>query len=97
MAENNSLLLLDYVGENNNIALITLNRQKALNALNDKLLDQLSITLNSLKKKKNVRAVIIYAEGKSWSAGVDLKWTASLGWRVMTAIKKGQKVFSQIE
>ena len=97
MAENNSLLLLDYVGENNNIALITLNRQKALNAFNDKLLDQLSITLNSLKKKKNVRAVIIYAEGKSWSAGVDLKWTASLGWRVMTAIKKGQKVFSQIE
>lgn len=97
MAENNSLLLLDYVGENNNIALITLNRQKALNAFNDKLLNQLSITLKSLKKKKDVRAVIIYAEGKSWSAGVDLKWTASLGWRVMTAIRKGQKVSSQIE
>ncbi|OLS31877.1 MAG: 3-hydroxypropionyl-coenzyme A dehydratase [Candidatus Heimdallarchaeota archaeon AB_125] len=97
MTDDNSILLLDFVGENNNIALITLNRQKALNAFNDKLLDKLSVVLKSLKGNKNLRAVIIFAEGKSWSAGVDLKWTASLGWRVMKAIKKGQKVFSQIE
>ena len=96
MAENNSILLLDYVGEKSNIALITFNRQKALNAFNDKMLDGLSSLLKSLKENKTVRAIILYAEGKSWSAGVDLKWTASLGWRVMTVIRKGQKVFSQI-
>ncbi|MCK5159508.1 MAG: enoyl-CoA hydratase/isomerase family protein, partial [Candidatus Heimdallarchaeota archaeon] len=97
MIEKNSLLQLDYVGENNNIVLITLNRQKVLNALNGKMLNELSNLFKSLKEKKDVRVVIIYAEGKSWSAGADLKWTASLGWRVMRAIKKGQKVFSQIE
>ncbi len=97
MTEDNSIILLDFVGEKNNIALITLNRQKALNAFNDKMLDELSSILKSLRGKKNLRAAIIYAEGKSWSAGVDLKWTVSLGWRVMTAIRKGQKTFSQIE
>ncbi|MCK5409941.1 MAG: enoyl-CoA hydratase/isomerase family protein, partial [Candidatus Heimdallarchaeota archaeon] len=81
----------------NNIALITLNRQKALNAFNGKMLDGLSSILKSLSGNKKIRAVIIYAEGKSWSAGVDLKWSESLGWRVMKAIRKGQKVFSQIE
>ena len=97
MTKNNSIILLDFVGENNNIALITLNRQKSLNAFNDKMLDELSNILSTLKEKQDMRVIIIYAEGKSWSAGVDLKWTASLGWRVMKAIKKGQRVFSQIE
>ncbi|MHA1952917.1 MAG: enoyl-CoA hydratase/isomerase family protein [Candidatus Heimdallarchaeaceae archaeon] len=97
MAEDESLVLVDKVGKKENIALITLNRQKVLNSLNESMLKQLEKTFKTLKNDKTVRAVIIYAEGKSWSAGVDLKWAASLGWRIMKAIKMGQKVFSKIE
>jgi len=97
MAENEPLLLTETLGENNNILLITLNRQKKLNALSKDLLDLLDVTFRSLKKNPNIRSVIIYSEGKSWCAGVDLKWASSLGWRIMSAIKKGQKVFARIE
>jgi len=97
MAEDESLVLVDKVGRNKNIALITLNRQKSLNSLNESMLNQLRKTFKALKDDKNVRAIIIYAEGKSWCAGVDLKWASSLGWRIIKAIKMGQKVFAQIE
>jgi enoyl-CoA hydratase/carnithine racemase len=97
MTVDKSLLLVEYVGKKNNIALITLNRQEALNAFNDQMLDELSTILKTLKVNTNIRVVIIYAEGKSWSAGVDLKWVQSLGVRIMKAIRKGQNVFTQIE
>ncbi|NPD89051.1 MAG: hypothetical protein HGN29_10010 [Asgard group archaeon] len=97
MAEEESLVFVDKVGKKEDIALITLNRQKVLNSLNESMLNQLEKTFKILRNDKMVRAVIIYAEGKSWSAGVDLKWAASLGWRIMKAIKMGQKVFAKIE
>ncbi len=97
MVENDPLILIEKVGENNNIALITLNRQSKLNAFNDDMLNQLQKNFKSLKKDSTVRAIIIFAEGKSWCAGVDLKWTANLGWRFIKAIKKGQKTFAIIE
>ena len=97
MIDDESLVLIDEVGKNKNIVLITLNRQKALNSLNEIMLTRLERAFKNLRNDKTVRAVIIYAEGKSWSAGVDLKWAASLGWRIMKAIRMGQKVFTQIE
>jgi enoyl-CoA hydratase len=97
MAEDEPLVLVNKVGKKENIALITLNRQKALNSLNESMLNKIENIFKTLRNDKTVRAVIIYAEGKSWSAGVDLKWAASLGWRIMKAIKMGQKVFSKIE
>ncbi len=97
MVKDESLILVEKVGKKRNIALITLNRHKALNSLNESMLNQLEKTFKNMKLDKTIRAIIIYAEGKSWSAGVDLKWAASLGWRIMKAIRMGQKVFSQIE
>ena len=97
MVENEPLLIVETVGENKNILLITLNRQEKLNALNKDVLDLFDTTFKSLQEDKNIRAVIIYSEGKSWCAGVDLKWASSLGLRIMKAIKKGQRVFARIE
>ncbi|MCE7742708.1 MAG: enoyl-CoA hydratase/isomerase family protein [Candidatus Heimdallarchaeota archaeon] len=97
MVEDEPLLIVETVGEKSNILLITLNRQKKLNALNKDMLDLLNKTFKSLQDNPNIRAVIIYSEGKSWSAGVDLKWASSLGWKFILAIKKGQKVFARIE
>jgi len=91
------LVLVEKIGKNNTVALITLNRQKKLNALNNEMLDQLQKNFNILKNDSSVRAIIIYAEGKSWCAGVDLKWAANLGWKFIIAIRKGQKIFARIE
>jgi len=97
MAEDEPLMLVEKVGENKNIALITLNRQKKLNALNDEMLNLLQRKFKSLKKDSSIRAVILFAEGKSWCAGLDLKWIMKLNWRFVKAIRKGQKTFSMIE
>jgi enoyl-CoA hydratase len=70
MTEKN-LLLYD---EKNGIARITLNRPKALNALNADMLEQLSEILETLKQDDKVRGIIITGAGdKSFSAGADIE------------------------
>jgi enoyl-CoA hydratase/carnithine racemase len=97
MIKSEPLILVEKVGSNSNIALITLNRQDKLNALSDELLYQLEKAFRSLKKDSDVRVVIIYSEGKSWSVGVDLRWISALGIRFMKAIRLGQRIFDKIE
>ncbi len=92
-----SLILVEKIGSNNNIALITLNRQKTLNTLNEEMLCQLKDALISLKNDKSVRVVIVYAEGKSWCAGADLKWMGSFGKEANKLIKLGQEAFALLD
>ena len=97
MAEDESLILVEKVGENMDIALLTLNRQNKLNALNDDMLNLLKKKFKSFKNDSSVRAVIIFSEGKSWCVGLDLKWIVKLSWRFTKAIRMGQKTFSIVE
>ncbi len=53
--------------------LITLNRSKALNALNSKLLAELVKALNEFEKDSNVGAVVIAGSEKAFAAGADIK------------------------
>lgn len=92
-----SLILVEKIGSNNNIALITLNRQKTLNTLNEEMLCQLKDAIISLKNDKSVRVVIVYAEGKSWCAGADLKWMGSFGEEANKLIKLGQEAFALLD
>ncbi len=55
------------------VALITLNRPKALNALNAQLLGELGQALAAADKDKNVRAIIITGSEKAFAAGADIK------------------------
>lgn len=55
------------------VALITLNRPKALNALNAQLLTELGQALAAADKDKNVRAIIITGSEKAFAAGADIK------------------------
>ena len=58
----------------NNIALITICREKQLNALNQSVLDELSEVLNEAQKNTDVKALIITGQGnKSFVAGADIK------------------------
>ena len=53
---------------------ISLNNPKARNAINSMMLDELLDCLDNLRKKKEIRVLIITGEGQAFSAGADLEW-----------------------
>ena len=56
-----------------NIAIITLSRQKALNALNNEMLAELDDVFKKIEQDKNIYVAIITGEGeKSFVAGADI-------------------------
>ena len=55
------------------IAVLTLNRPKAHNALSEALLSALGVELTAIATDKNVRAIVLAANGPTFSAGHDLK------------------------
>ena len=55
------------------VALLTLNRPKQLNALNENLIKQLIQTLTSLDSDPNIHAIVITGNEKAFAAGGDLK------------------------
>jgi enoyl-CoA hydratase len=81
-----------------NIAFITLNRPKALNALNTETLDELYWAVFRAGKEKEVKAVIITGEGRAFVAGADIGEMKALTiqqGRDMTIL--GQNVLTSIE
>lgn len=50
-----------------NVAIVTLNRPKALNALCDQLLKELGVALTNLKQDNEVRAVILTGSKKAFA------------------------------
>ncbi|WP_324824216.1 enoyl-CoA hydratase-related protein [Sinanaerobacter sp. ZZT-01] len=57
---------------NDGIALVIMNRPKALNALNNKTLNELEIVFEQLNECKEVRGIVITGEGKAFVAGADI-------------------------
>lgn len=55
------------------VALLTLNRPEALNALSTDLLDSIVSALSCLENDANVAAVVITGEGRAFAAGADIK------------------------
>jgi len=72
------MIKLEKVGSNSNVALITLNRPKALNALNDQLMGELSETLAELDKDKSVGSIVITGSERAFAAGADIKEMVNL-------------------
>lgn len=66
-------LFLEEVGDNG-VARITLTRTNVHNAFNDNLIEELTGSLRGLESDRRVRAVVLAAQGKSFSAGADLTW-----------------------
>lgn len=80
------------------IVVVTLNRPKALNALNSELLRELSAALDDLREKNDLRCLIVTGSGeKAFVAGADIAEMAE-----MTADEAedfslfGQEVFSNL-
>jgi len=55
------------------VALITLNRPDALNALNDQLLTELVKALRDLEANDKVRCIVLTGSDKAFAAGADIK------------------------
>ncbi|WP_300033139.1 enoyl-CoA hydratase [uncultured Roseobacter sp.] len=60
------------VDVDNHVALITLNRPDALNALNDQLLGELADALAGAQDNEKVRCIIITGSEKAFAAGADI-------------------------
>ena len=70
------------------VALITLNREEAANALNVQMADELMDAAIRCDTEKSVRTVLITARGKRFCAGGDLKVFSDAGNRVGVLAKK---------
>ena len=62
--------------EASGLATVTLNRPEVHNAFDDDLIVRLALEFGALEDDDGVRAVILKAQGKSFSAGADLNWMA---------------------
>jgi len=61
-----------------NIVTVYLNRSEVHNAMNEKLMKELTTCFKELTKDNNVRVFIITGKGKSFCAGADLNWMKSM-------------------
>ena len=59
--------------DQNQIAILTLNSPKNLNALSDAMLDELKLTFEEIEQSKDIKAIIIKAAGRAFCPGHDLK------------------------
>ncbi|KAI3413649.1 hypothetical protein GPALN_011138 [Globodera pallida] len=67
------MIKVERVGANDVVALITLNRPKALNALCTQLMDELADSIVSLDNDAGVLAIVITGSEKAFAAGADIK------------------------
>ena len=76
---------------------ITINREKALNALNSQVLDELSATLDAVNLEE-VRALVLTGAGeKSFVAGADIEMSTLTKAEGEAFGKKGNDVFRKLE
>lgn len=63
-----------YLVDERNVAFVTLNRAEKHNAFDDEMIGELTRIFRQAGEDSQVRAVVLQAKGKSFSAGADLNW-----------------------
>ncbi|HBQ86058.1 MAG TPA: enoyl-CoA hydratase [Syntrophomonas sp.] len=61
----------------NGVGIITLNRPKTMNAINDKLIEELSVVMDAISADPEVQAVIITGGEKAFAAGGDISFMST--------------------
>ncbi|TOB85461.1 gamma-carboxygeranoyl-CoA hydratase [Vibrio parahaemolyticus] len=64
--------------DSNGVAWLSLNRPEKHNAFDDELIASLIETLEQLERDDSLRALVLTAQGKHFSAGADLGWMQSM-------------------
>ena len=62
------------------VGLITLNRPKALNALNDQVVNEITAALNDFESDEGIGAIVITGSEKAFAAGADIGAMASFSY-----------------
>ena len=62
------------------VGLITLNRPKAMNALNDQVMDEIGQALDGFEADDNIGAIVIAGSEKAFAAGADIGAMASFSY-----------------
>ena len=60
------------------IARVTLSRPEVRNAFNEAVIGELTATFLELGARKDLRAIVLAAEGKAFCAGADLNWMRAM-------------------
>jgi enoyl-CoA hydratase len=68
------------VEQRGRVGLITLNRPKALNALNDALMDELGVALDGFAGDEGIGCVVITGSEKAFAAGADITAMAPMSY-----------------
>lgn len=85
--------------EKEGVAIITFNRPKALNALNNDLLSELSIALDEVEGNEDIRVLILTGAGeKAFVAGADINELAKLNpLEAKLLSERGHSILAKIE
>lgn len=67
------MIKTELAGEKKNVAVITLNRPKALNALCNDLMKEITSALNAYEADASIAAIVITGSEKAFAAGADIK------------------------
>lgn len=80
---------------NDGIALVTISRPKAMNALNTRFFNEMDQLVTELSENKAVKAMVITGDGKAFVAGADIAEMVDKNGEEGTAFSKlGQNTFS---
>ena len=86
------------VDDRGSVIIATINRPKALNALNATVLNELETLLDSLASNSSVRALVLTGAGKSFVAGADIAAMANMNPDEAEKFSGlGHRVFSKLE
>ncbi len=97
---NGGFNMADYINlkHENGIALLTINRPEALNALNAEVLEQFDRALNEVILNKEIKALIITGEGRSFVAGADIALQSTFNVEDGRAWgRRGSQIFRKLE
>jgi enoyl-CoA hydratase/carnithine racemase len=61
----------------NGVAEVILNRPQVLNVMDHVFFDEIGVVMNDLDKDDRVNAILLWAEGRLFTAGLDLKSAGS--------------------
>ncbi|MDO8790194.1 MAG: enoyl-CoA hydratase [Sulfuritalea sp.] len=67
------------------VGLVTLNRPKAMNALNDSLIDEIGAALDGFEADENIGCMVLTGSDKAFAAGADI--SAMAAWDFMDVYK----------
>lgn len=66
------------IQDENHVAIVTLNRPKSLNAIDQQMMQELHAAFDQLDQNEEVCVVVLRGAGRAFCAGMDIKWSDSL-------------------